>query len=96
MMSIWKYRIPIESMIIVNSDSIGEFTILMPRGSRTLCVQIQGDAPHIWTRVDTEAELEPHSFTLVGTGHKCDGTIFMQYIGTFQMASGNLVFHLFE
>lgn len=33
---------------------------------------------------------------LVGTGHSCEGLGCKEYVGTFQIYGGSLVFHLFN
>lgn len=88
MSKIWKYGIPIED----------EFTINLPIGSHTLCVQNQYNAPNIWVRVPDKVSIgyEKRSFFIFGTGHPIDDSIPMRYIGTFQQFEGQLVWHLFE
>lgn len=85
MITIHKYPVPVD-------DS---FTIDMPLHPEVLCVQMQGDNPFIWARVDDEAAVEPYSFQLRGTGHPA-GRNCGRYLGTFQLKGGRLVFHLFE
>lgn len=84
--TIWKYQFPIDDHI----------TILMPHGAKVLAVQVQDRVPCIWALVDTrETKCVPYKFRLYGTGHPCESDL-SNYIGTFQMAGGKLVFHLFE
>lgn len=83
---IWKYRVPLE-------DS---FSIEMPEGAKTLCVQVQRSEPHIWVEIPTDTKGYIRKiFYLIGTGHRLDMTN-LRYIGTFQLPYGNLVFHLYE
>ena len=82
--SIWKY--PVE---------VGEFALRMPKGAQVLDVQIQGREPVMWAIVDTAAEREVRRFRIYGTGHPYE-VQRDKYIGTFQLDSGSLVFHLFE
>ena len=72
-------------------------TIEMPKGAKVLSVQMQNDIPCIWVLVDPKADKTKRTFEIFGTGHdiECDG-ISREFIGTFQMHSGSLVFHLFE
>ena len=87
MQTIWKYEIPIAD----------EFTLMLKKGGRILCVQVQRGIPCIWVIVDTEAEEEARCFMLRGTGHELaasSGTYY--YIGTFQLGNGDFVGHLFE
>lgn len=85
---IWKYRV-----------DIGNFTLDIPRDARILTVQTQREQPCIWVLVDTSAKIkETRFFSLYGTGHPVisEKDEKLEYIGTFQLADGSLVFHLFE
>lgn len=80
-----------------------EVQLMMPRGAEVLHVDSQsGVTPCIWARVDPEADLEQRRFRLVGTGHdlpdtvRPDGYPRLMHVGSFQLAGGALVFHLFE
>lgn len=83
-MRIWKQDVPI-------SDSL---TISMPQGAAILCVQVQHGAPVIWMRCDEDAPMVDRSLRWRGTGHKADDVGV--YVGTIQLAGGDLVFHLFD
>ena len=85
--AIYKYAVTPES---VN-------TIPMPKGAQVLTVQDQQGKPQIWALVDPDAELVKRFFLLVGTGTPIKLILSKKdYVGTFQMGSGDLVFHLFE
>lgn len=84
MKTIWKYKIMPHS----------QFSIEMPEGSRTLDVQMQGVEPVIWVLVDPDAPNRPCQYKVVGTGHPIEPEGW-DYIGTFQMYGGGLVWHLF-
>ena len=86
MQTIWKYPVPV-------ADS---FTILMPKGARFLTVQTQKTEPQMWALVDRDQPLEERRFHLLGTGHSDGDRALGQYVGTFQVADGTLIFHLFE
>lgn len=75
-------------------DGYHNFTISMPAGAEVLCVQMQGDAPQIWALVDPGAPKEDRKFHWRGTGHPTGE--LGRYVGTVQLMSGSLVFHLFE
>ena len=85
MKSIWKFPIEITDRQTVN----------MPKTATILSVQIQHGAVCMWALVDTEEPTVDRTFIVHGTGHPCicDAS---EYIGTFQVASGALVFHLCE
>lgn len=75
------------------------FNHRMPAGAQLLDVQIQGDqGPQLWALVDGMVEdVESRSFIVVGTGpehHPIHD--HYEFVGTFQMLDGKLVWHLFE
>ena len=71
-------------------------TVELPKGAKVLCVQAQNDEPCIWFLVsDPGNGMETRTFAIHGTGHQRD-VISGQYVGTFQLHAGTLVFHLFE
>ena len=85
--TIWKYPVPIED----------RFTISMPTETEGLTVQAQHNKAVMWALVDPEAPLQERHFVLFGTGHPISDLVEnLLYIGTFQLAHGELVFHLFE
>lgn len=85
-MRIWKF--PLE---VTDSQRVG-----MPPGAKLLTVQMQGPTPCLWALVD---ETIPHRVTraiaIYGTGNSMPDEPG-EYIATFQMAAGALVFHAFE
>jgi hypothetical protein len=85
---ILKYEIPLEN----------DFYIDMPCESRILSFQCQNDKPFIWVMVNEGSPVKRRYFELHATGHKIklDRLITHQYIGTIQMLSGELVWHLFN
>lgn len=85
MKKVFKYPVEID----------GKFSLLLPMEAKILAVQIQHDKPCLWALVDPNAPVETRSFRLAGTGHPIDEES-LEYIGTFQMASGSLIWHLFE
>jgi hypothetical protein len=70
-----------------------EQSILMPPGD-VLCVGVQKGRVCVWALVDPELPPAPRKFVMVGTGHVCDCD-GKNYIGTVQLAGGDLVYHLF-
>ena len=72
-------------------------TILLPTGAHVLHVAEQNGQPHLWALVDPNAEPEERTFRIAGTGHKITAhPELFDYVGTFQMLGGSLVFHVFE
>ena len=67
----------------------------LPKGAKPLTVQVQDGRQRMWLLVDEEAETEQRTFATYGTGHRMPvepGT----YIGSYQLAQGLLMFHVFE
>ncbi len=85
MRTIWKFELEITD----------EQKISMPKNAKILSVQAQHDRPCVWAIVDDKEILEDRFFIIHGAGHPCNGG-FSKFIGTFQVHSGRLVFHLFE
>jgi hypothetical protein len=74
-----------------------EQTLMLPKDASILSIQMQGggDAPQIWALVEPEKPKAPRKIRVYGTGHGIeDGPL--EFIGTFQIHGGALVFHAFE
>lgn len=73
-----------------------DLTVDLPHGAEVLTVQVQHGEPCLWARVDPEAPLAPRRFRWAGTGHPLDAASDWPYVGSVQLESGMLVFHLFR
>lgn len=85
---IWKFPI----------DTKDRTTIEINKGALILSLQVQYGEPYIWAMCDMDAEAEERTFRIFGTGHpfqQNEGES-LQFIGTYQLRGGALVFHLFE
>lgn len=74
-------------------------TLDLPFGAEILTVQTQKDKVCLWALVSPDLSVVKRYFRLAGTGHEIDysnSNIKHEYINTFQLSNGNLVFHLFE
>ena len=71
--------------------------LALPKGAKVLCVQTQNDTPYMWVVNPSVgvAATEERTFAIYGTGHQHE-SIGGEYVGTFQLRSGLLVFHVFE
>jgi hypothetical protein len=90
MQTIWKFKVePSES-----------FRVSMPRGATLLDVQAQGFGVKaevfVWALVDSDAPEASRHLSVVGTGHDAGHIGEAEYVGTFQLGQGVLVFHLFD
>lgn len=73
-----------------------EQVVLLPTGAKILTIQSQGDIPCIWALVDpTAPRNEAVNIRIHGTGHDVPDSENLEYVNTFQMMGGRLVFHSF-
>jgi hypothetical protein len=86
--TVWKFPVPLGGA----SDQVH---LEMPVGAEILTVALQHGAPQLWARVDPDAPREMRLFRWAGTGHRLHERE-RRYIGSIQMLTGALVFHLFE
>lgn len=87
MKTVWKY--PLE----VNDSQI----VAMPANAHILTIQLQMGVPCLWALVNPEMPLEQRTILIAGTGHERDDLDgLVNFIGTFQMSGGMLIFHVFE
>lgn len=80
---IWKYKVQ------------PEFKLDLPVDAQVLSVNVQHDRPQMWVLLDAEAPKVERQFISIATGERI-GMEPLRYIGTFLIANGMLVFHLFE
>lgn len=85
MKAIWKYPL----------QTVGVQSIDMPVGADLLTVQLQHGLPCVWVLVDPAAPACPVKLTTYGTGAPIDDAPG-EYLGTYQLAGGSLVFHVFK
>lgn len=73
-----------------------EQVLELPRGSKILTVHEQNGDAMLWALVDIESEeKEKVEFKIVGTGWVFEDKGF-EYVSTFQLENGTLVFHVFK
>lgn len=69
----------------------------LPLDAKFLSVQVQHDKPQMWFLFDEkETLMEQRNFRIVPTGERFHVSGEAEYLGTFQLYNGGLVFHLFE
>ena len=87
MKTIWKYELRIEDIQKLE----------MPKESKILSVQMQHSTPCIWIQCDNSNDMETRNFHTFGTGNPLPNDIDnFTYIGTYQINSGVIIFHVFE
>lgn len=85
---VWKYPLKLS----------GCNSLEIPENSIILTVQLQNEQPCMWALVNPYLKKEIRSFEIFATGQDIhiEWSWQLQYVNTFQMNSGSLVFHLFE
>lgn len=73
----------------------GSIKIKMPIGSKILSIQTQFNEPEMWVLVNQNNKECEREFVVFATGQEIDENN-IEYIGTFQIDNGSLIFHLFE
>ena len=84
---IWKYPI--------NTQDV-DFVLEIPEGAKPLYFEVQRGVPTLWVLVNPNNKFEKRYFRIVGTGDTIEEEDNITYIGTIQLADGDLIFHLFE
>lgn len=85
MQTIWKFP-----LLVTDAQEID-----MPEGARLLAVQVQGDAPCVWARVEPQNPTVRRRLYIAGTGHPLYSDLH-EYVATFQLPRHGLVFHVFD
>ena len=87
MRRIYKYKL----------ETADDQTVMMPINAKILCVQVQNEIPCLWAIVHDDTQEEARHFSIYGTGHQISPDCNVEnYIGTYQIHDGRLVFHVFE
>lgn len=87
MKSVWKYVLPVSDVAYVD----------VPNGSEILTVQVQREQPCVWALVDvSETRMVRRCFMMFATGQPIPDRFDGTYVGTYQLESLSLVFHVFE
>ncbi len=91
MQSVYRYTIPTEE---------DYFSLNLPKGAKILTVREQHGKPQLWALVKLVKHGEPNetrNFRLAGTGDPIkEDPKKLNYIGTFQLAGGVIIGHIFE
>lgn len=67
----------------------------MPVGAKILDIQMQNTTCCLWALCDPDAKKETRCLAMYGTNHPMPNETG-EYIATFQMHNGTLVFHVFD
>lgn len=72
-----------------------EQKVTIPYGAKILTVQVQNGTPCLWAEVDVDQVRQTKQpVFIVGTGHPMPAAA-QQYLSTFQLEDGKLVFHVY-
>jgi hypothetical protein len=85
MRTIWKFQLTTTDLQHVQ----------MPKGP-ILFVAAQREVPCLWVEVDSEAPRIERLFAIYGTGHQMPEGINQDYLGSYMLMEGALVFHVYE
>ena len=86
MKTIWKFPLRVDD----------EQVIEIPMQAQTLPIQMQRGIPCFWALVDTAWPRVRAKIYTVGTGHSITFDVYAtNYLGSYQLADGGLVFHVF-
>ncbi len=85
MKTIWKFELKVQDVQEIS----------MPHEAEMLTVQIQGGIPYLWCLVAPDMHKRVYIIKTIGTGHAVSDEFDSKYIGTYQLASGNFVGHVF-
>lgn len=86
MKTVWKYPV----------KTTDAFVVMMPEWAEILTVALQFNEPTIWALVDPDARQVKRGFRVVGTGHPMPDADELTFVGSYQLAGGQLVFHVFD
>jgi len=81
---IWKYPIKVTDKQFVR----------MPRGSKILSAQVQGEQVYIWASVRSDNVMVDRCITIIGTGMRIHIGQYGVHIGTIQ--KDGFVWHIFD
>lgn len=85
MITIYKYPLQVTS----------EQTIDLPIGAKLLTVQTQNSTPCLWAMIRTSDYTKKIKVFTFGAGHPIPFEFQGDYLGTYQLEDGRLVFHVF-
>jgi len=86
-------------MLTIHKHTLGPGLniIDLPMDAKILDVQMQHEQPQMWSLLNPKRPKVGRRFIVEGTGHEIQEIgAGLEYIGTFQMNGGALVWHVFE
>jgi hypothetical protein len=83
--TVWKYPL----------EATDDQYISAPDGAQVLSVQIQHGQPCLWMLVDPDKATRTYHVKTFGTGHPINFNNGFIFAGTYQLAGGNFIGHVF-
>jgi hypothetical protein len=83
--AIWKFPLRVDDVQVID----------VPLGARPLTVRVQGDEVCLWALVELEHPPAKMTVRIAGTGHVRTDLLASEYVDTFYLDGGALVFHVF-
>lgn len=92
MRSIYKYQLETTDIQTINVPKLtGEESFK----AQVLSVDTQSEIPCVWCLVDTEEKKQQVKIRIVGTGNPMPMLSKNDYLGTYNLHDGKMVFHVF-
>ena len=92
MQTIYKYPFEIKDEVKIKVKALEGISSFK---DQFLNIDIQNSTPCIWCLVDDTAPEWEVTLRIVGTGHPCPDVSKEEFLTSFTMCSGQLVFHAF-
>lgn len=88
--TVWKYALPLSLL------PEARLAIDMPVGARPLTVQVQHGQPMLWALCDPNpSRWKLRTFLIVATGEDRTDLAEAEYVASYQVLGGQLVYHVF-
>lgn len=85
MKSVWKFPLEVADVQVIT----------VPAAARWLDARMQHGSLCLWALVDTAMPKTRATVRITGTGHERDDLLHSEYVSSFHLDGGALVFHVF-
>ena len=92
MQTVYKYPFDIKDEVKIKVKALKDATSFK---DQLLHIDVQNETPCLWCLVDKDAHEWEITLRIVGTGHPCDDVSKSDFLGSFILYDGSLVFHVF-
>lgn len=95
--TVYRYPLRIVDEQVVSMAEGAEILAVARRDDQRQVVRGGSHEPvDMWALVDPNAPLSPRRIRIAGTGHPLSDVDSLVFLGTVQIAQGQLIFHVFE